>query len=217
MVARALRCVDLYVSSLTRSFGKLPMRNPDRRVILAGLLLQLAAADAITAQTPRPLTLDEAQQIAWTSNPAVRRALTEQTTADLRRRQAQNDVYLPDIGSSLNFSIGRFKRYTAQDFAGEPLADPYYAEAVSSSTSQSVGISMQLFSYSGWLELGGAKTAVRQSDQALKVEMQRTGAEVARRFYRVLLADDGVRLEERFTTTARERLEAENARLKAGV
>jgi outer membrane protein TolC len=184
---------------------------------MAGLLFQLVAFDAANAQAPRPLTVDEAKQIAWTRNPAMRRALTEQTTAELRRRQAQNEVYLPQVGSSLNFSIGRFKRYTAQDFAGEPLDDPYYAEAVSSSTSQSVGLSMQLFSYSGWLELGSAKTGVRQSEQALKVEMLRTGAEVERRFYRVLLADDMVRLEERFTKTARERLAAEKARLAAGV
>jgi outer membrane protein TolC len=40
---------------------------------------------------------------------------------------------------------------------------------------------------------------------------------VERRFYSVLLADDAVRLEERFTNTARERLEAEKGKLAAGV
>jgi outer membrane protein len=76
---------------------------------------------------------------------------------------------------------------------------------------------MQLFSYNGWLALSSAKTGVRQAEQALEVEKHRTGAEVARRFYRVLLADEGVKLEERFTNTARERLEAEKGRLAAGV
>jgi outer membrane protein len=171
----------------------------------------------VRAQQPRQLTLDEAKQIAWTRNPAVLRAQTDQVAAELQRRQAQNSVFLPQFGSSLNFSIGRFRRYTAEDFAGEPLENPYYAQAVSSNTSQSISLNMQLFSYSGWLGLGSAKIAERQSEQALDVEMQRTGAEVERRFYTALLADDAVRLEELFTKTARERLAAEEARLNAGV
>ena len=171
------------------------MRIPDRRLILTGLLLQFAAVQPGSAQ--RQISLDEAKQIAWDRNPAVRRALTAQTTAELRQRQAQYSAFVPQFGSSLNFSIGRFRRYTAEDFAGEPLDDPYYAQAVSSSTSQSVGLSMQLFSYNSWLELRGAKTGVRQSEQTTNVEKHRTGAEVERRFYRVLLADDAVRLEER--------------------
>ncbi|HSJ09979.1 MAG TPA: TolC family protein, partial [Longimicrobiales bacterium] len=187
------------------------------RLIPVLLLLLAAAAAPAQAQQARTLTLDEAKRIAWTRNPAVRRALTDQTLAEVRRRQAQNDVYLPQFGSSLNFSVGRFRRYTAEDFAGEPLPNPYYAEAVSSSTSQSVGVSMQLFSYNGWLELGSAKMGERQSERAAETELHRTGAEVERRFYRVLLADDAVRLEERFTSTARERLEAEKGRLAAGV
>jgi len=191
------------------------MRNSTRRLGLACLFLLLA--DGAAAQTPRALTLDEAKRIAWTSNPEVRRAETDLTLAELRRRQAWNSVFLPDFGSGLNFSIGRFRRYTAEDFAGEPLPDPYYAEAVSSSTSQSIGLSMQLFSFSSWLQLRNAQAGVRQSEQGRDVDMQRIGAEVERRFYRVLLADDGVRLEERFTETARERLAAEKGKLQAGV
>jgi len=192
------------------------MRIPDRRLILAGLLL-FCVADPARAQQPRQLTLEEAKQIAWTGNPALRGARTNQEAAELERRQAWNNVYLPQVGSSLNFSIGRFRRYTAEDFDGEPLADPYSVEAVSSSTSQSISLSMQLFSYAGWLGLGSARTAERQAEQALDVEMQRIGAEVERRFYTALLADDAVRLEELFTKTARERLAAEEARLSAGV
>lgn len=192
------------------------MHKPICRLILT-LLLLIAAADAAGQQATRPLTLDEAKRIAWTSNPGVRRAVTDLTLAELRQRQARNNVFLPQFGSGLNFSIGRFRRYTAEDFAGEPLPDPYYAEAVSSSTSQRVGINMQLFSFSSWLELGNAKAGVRQSEQGMSVEMHRAGAEVERRFYRVLLADDAVLLEERFTNTARERLEAEKGRLAAGV
>jgi outer membrane protein TolC len=192
------------------------MRISIKRLLLAGLLLQFAAVSA-HAQTPRPITLDEAKQIAFDRNPAMRRAETDQTNAELRQKQAKYGAFLPQFGSSLNFSIGRFRRYTAEDFAGEPLDNPYYAQAVSSSTSQSIGASMQLFSYSTWLELRSAKTGVRQSEQALGVERQRTSAEVERRFYRVLLADDAVRLEERFMNTARERLKAEEARLAAGV
>jgi outer membrane protein TolC len=193
------------------------MRIPDRRLILGGLLLVFAAVQSTSAQTQRQITLDEAKQIAWDRNPAVRRALTAQATAELRQRQAQYNAFVPQFGSSLNFSIGRFRRYTAEDFAGEPLADPYYAEAVSSSTSQSIGLSMQLFSYNSLLELKGAKTGVLQSEQTVNVEKHRTGAEVERRFYRVLVADDAVRLEERFTNTARERLKSEESRLTAGV
>jgi outer membrane protein TolC len=193
------------------------MRTSNRCLILAWLQLSFAAVQPATAQSARQLTLDEAKQIAWERNPSVRRASTEQTTAQLRQRQARFNAFVPDFGTALNFSIGRFRRYTAEDFAGEPLDDPYYAQAVSSSTSQSLGVSMQLFSYNSWLELGGAKAGVRQALQALNVEKQRTGAEVERRFYRVLLADDAVRLEERFTNTARERLKAEESRLAAGV
>jgi outer membrane protein TolC len=49
------------------------------------------------------------------------------------------------------------------------------------------------------------------------VETHRIGAEVERRFYAALLADDAVRLEELFTKTARDRLAAEESRLSAGV
>jgi outer membrane protein TolC len=194
------------------------MRSPHPGTLLVVVLLQLAFAEAASArQTPRTLTLDEAKQIAWTRNPAVLRAQTDQEIAELQRRQAQNDVLLPAFASSLGFGIGRFRRYTAEDFAGEPLPDPYYAEAVSSRTSQSIGVSMQLFSYGSWLALKSARDDVRRSEQAFDTERHRTGAEVERRFYRVLLADDMVRLEERFTETARERLAAEEARLAAGV
>ncbi|HEX2168056.1 MAG TPA: TolC family protein, partial [Longimicrobiales bacterium] len=181
------------------------------------VLLLVPAADAAGQQAPLTLTLDEAKRIAWTSNAGVRRAMTDVELAELRQRQARNNVFLPQFGSGLNFSIGRFRRYTAEDFAGEPLADPYYAEAVSSSTSQRVSINMQLFSLGSWLELGNAKAGVRQSEQSMSVERHRAGAEVERRFYQVLLADDAVRLEESFTSTARERLEAEKGKLAAGV
>lgn len=186
------------------------------RLIAILLLCHAAAAAAAAQQAPRTLTVEEAKRIAWTRNPTVRRAQTDQTLAELRQRQARNNVFLPQFGSGLSFSIGRFRRYTAEDFAGEPLPDPYYAEAVSSSTSQSLGISMQLFSFNSLLELGSAKAGVLQSEIAMDVEMQRTGAEVSRRFYSVLLADDAVRLEERLTETARERLQAEEGRLAAG-
>ena len=181
------------------------------------LLLLVSVSDGYAQQAARELTLDEAKRIAWTSNPGVRRAQRDMTLAELRQRQARNNVFIPQFGSGLNFSIGRFRRYTAEDYAGEPLPDPYYAEAVSSSTSQSVRLSMQLFSFGSWLELGNAKRSVRQSEQAMTVEAHRAGAEVERRFYRVLLADDAVRLEEQLTSTARERLEAEKGRLAAGV
>jgi outer membrane protein TolC len=192
------------------------MHKPISRLLLT-LLFLVTAADAAGQQAPRTLTLDEAKRIAWTRNPGVRRAVTDLSLAELRQRQARNNVFLPQFGSGLNFSIGRFRRYTAEDFVGEPLADPYYAEAVSSSTSQRVGISMQLFSIGSWLQLGSAKASVRQSEQSMSVEMHRAGAEVERRFHSVLLADDAVRLEERFTNTARERLEAEKGKLAAGV
>ena len=123
----------------------------------------------------------------------MRRAETDQSSAELRQKQARQGAFLPQFGSSLNFSVGRFRRYTAEDFAGEPLDDPYYAQAVSSSTAQSISASMQLFSYSTWLELQSAQIGLRQSEQALSAERQRTSAEVERRFYRVLLADDAVR------------------------
>lgn len=192
------------------------MHEPIRRLIVT-LLFLIPAAQAAGQQAPRPLTLDEAKRIAWTGNPAVRRAATDLTLAELRHRQARNNVYLPHFGSGLNFSIGRFRRYTAEDFAGEPLANPYYAQAVSSSTSQSVSVGMQIFSFSNLLGLGSAKASVWQSEQDMTVELHRAGAEVERRFYRVLLADDAVHLEERFTKTARERLEAEKGKLAAGM
>ena len=181
------------------------------------LLFLIPTRDAAGQHASRALTLEEAKQIAWTSNPGVRRAATDVTLAELQQRQARNTVFLPDIGSGLNFSINRFRRYTAEDFAGEPLPDPYYAEAVSSNTSQRVGINMQLFSFGSWLGLGRAKASVRQSEEAMSVEKHRAGAEVERRFYRVLLADDAVRLEERFMNSARERLQAEKGKLAAGV
>ncbi|HSK18905.1 MAG TPA: TolC family protein [Longimicrobiales bacterium] len=181
------------------------------------VLFAIPAADAVGQQAPRALTLDQAKRIAWTSNPGVRRATTDLTLAELRQRQARNNVFIPQFGSGLSFSIGRFRRYTAEDFAGEPLPNPYYAEAVSSSTSQSVRLSMQLFSFGSWLNLRSAQTSVRQSEQGMSVEMHRAGAEVERRFYQVLLADDAVLLEERLMNTARERLAAEKGKLAAGV
>ncbi|MGH7470856.1 MAG: hypothetical protein ACRENP_23155 [Longimicrobiales bacterium] len=80
------------------------MRIADTRLVIASLLLQFATVEAASAQAPRQITLDQAKQIAWERNPAVRRAETERTTADLRRRQAQNSVFIPQFGSSLNFS-----------------------------------------------------------------------------------------------------------------
>jgi outer membrane protein TolC len=193
------------------------MRISDLPLIMTSLLIQFMAVEATSAQGPRQITLAEAKQIAWERNPAVRRARTEQTTAELRRRQALNNVLMPQFGSFLNFSLNRFRRYVAEDFAGELEDTAYYAEAISSRASQSLAVDMRLFSYSSWVEWGSARTSVRQSELALNVERLRIGAEVERRFYRVLLAVDMVRLEERLTNTARERLKAEEARLAAGM
>ena len=93
------------------------MHKPISRLILT-LLFLVPAADAAGQQAPRTLTLDEAKRIAWTRNPGVRRAVTDVSLAELRRRQARNNVFVPQFGSGLNFSIGRFRRYTAEDFAG---------------------------------------------------------------------------------------------------
>jgi outer membrane protein TolC len=180
------------------------------------LLLAGAHATARAQQAPRTLTLDEAKRIAWSGSPNVQRAATDLDLAELRQKQARNNVYMPQFGSGLNFSIGRFRRYTAEDFTGEPLDDPYYAEAVSSSTSQRIGINMQLFSFGSWLEHGNAKATVRNAEQTLEVEKHRAGAEVERRFNGVLLADDAVRLEEQLTRTSHDRLEAEKGKLAQG-
>jgi outer membrane protein len=188
------------------------------RALLCVILVQLSfAAPAAARQTTQALTLEEAKRIAAAQNPAARRALASRDLAEVRERQAYNGVFRPQFGSGLNFSIGRFRRYTAEDFTGQPLENPYYAQATSSSTSQSIGMSMELFSGSRWLELSGARAGVRQSQAALSTELHQVGAEVERRFYRVLLADDAVALEERLAATARERREVQKHRVAAGM
>lgn len=192
------------------------------RAILHVLVLLIVGAAPVAGRqvspTPsRHLTLEEAKRIARAQSPAARRALTSQELAEVRERQSYNSVFRPQFGSGLNFSIGRFRRYTAEDFTGEPLDQPYYAQATSSSTSQSIGMSVELFSGSRWLDLRGARAGLRQANANLATELQRVDAEVERRFYNVLLADDAVALEEGLTASARDRYAVQKQRVAAGM
>jgi outer membrane protein TolC len=189
-----------------------------KTVLQAGLFVaHVLCAGALSAQAPRPLSVEEAQRLARSENAVSRRAVANLSLADVREQQAFNSVFKPQFGSGITFTTSRFRRYTAEDFAGQPLENPYYAQAVSSSATQSIGMSMELFSHSRLLELRGSRSGVRQARASLEAELHRVDSDVERRYYRVLMEDDAVALEERLTSSARERLEVQRHRLAAGM
>lgn len=160
-------------------------------LLLAGLL----AAGPLEAQEPRVLTLEEAVELARLNNPLLRRAMNDLELTPAGTKAAWG-AFLPSLSLSLGTNINLNRRLQAEDFFGNPIANPNVEWVTASSSSQSVSASVDLFE-------GGARFHQRGAERArgiarerrVETELTNTWASVATSFYETIRQSDVVELE----------------------
>ena len=152
------------------------------RSLLLAFALVLTALPAPGQQLP-PLTLDEARRLSGENNPTLQRAhngIVSARAGELSSRAA----FLP--GLSLNFNSGGSlsRNFTGLDPYGKPVRRDDPLEYTGSNSSQSIGLSLQLFDGGRRLWDARAATAGREAVVAAAEDAASVmDAELARRYY----------------------------------
>ncbi len=165
----------------------------------------LAAAPLAAQDAPATLTFREALDIARQRNPVYRRALNAVETADLTANQRRGAL-LPRADASLSFRGNNTRSFTALDEFGEPVEG--FVETTSSSASQSVFASVDLFNWANiqsW-RAAQAETDASEASAAFQAAQLRTRVGVA--YYDAVRAQQRITLEERRLEIAETQLEA---------
>jgi outer membrane protein TolC len=180
-------------------------------------LLALAAAAAILAAGRpaaaqaggRPLTLAEAASTAQEHNPAYRKAMADLQVAAAERRRAWG-AFLPSVTASYGTGGRASRTFTGRDPFGNPVRTSDGIEQTSSSTSQ--GLSLSQFTLwdwgSRWKDLRAARASGRATEARVSGEGARVTAELGRRYWASVRAQEAIALEERLLAGARDRLES---------
>lgn len=166
-----------------------------RSRLAGGLLAALLTAGPLTAQEPRVLTLEEALELARLNNPVLRQAVNELELTPAGMRAAWG-AFLPSLSLNLGTNLNLNRRLQAEDFFGNPVANPDIQWVTRSSSSQSVSASVNLFE-------GGARFHQRGTERArgvvrerrVEAELTATYARVATSFYETIRQSDFLELE----------------------
>lgn len=162
-----------------------------RRCLLAALL----AAAPLEAQEPRVLSLEGALELARRNNPVLRQAINELglTPAGLR---AAWGAFLPTLSLSLGTNVNLNRRLQAEDFFGNPIANPNAEWVTASSSSQSVSAQLDLFEGGARFHQRGAERARGVArERRVEAEMTATWARVAESFHQTIRHSDLLELE----------------------
>ena len=167
----------------------------------------LLVASALSAQqVPARLTLAEAIAIARERNPQYRQALNSRNAAGAEARAGWSG-FLPRITASMNTGGSSSRVVTGEDDFGEPVALPVAREFHGSSSSQSLGASLTLFDGLGNVQrIKAARAGADMAQADAQLALRTVEAETARRFYRALVAERSVSLEDRLLQVARDQL-----------
>jgi len=184
--------------------------------MLPFLLLALAAP--LAAQTPRPLTLDEAVRAARENNPAHRRVMADVASAEADVRQARG-AYFPEARLSLSTGASYAWTATGRDQFGQPVTRTDLLETQGSSARQSLSLgSLTLFD--GGVRKRGvraARASVDAARAAIGAEAVRARGEVGRRYWTAVRAERAIRLEAELLASARERVEVTQRLMRVAV
>lgn len=170
------------------------MRGPGalfRRCILAVLLV----AAPLEAQEPRVLSLEDALGMARQNNPLLRQAMNELELTPAGMRAAWG-AFLPtlSLGMGTGFTLNR--RLQAEDFFGNPIANPNVEWITTSRSSQDLSARFSLFEGGRRFHERGAERARGIArERRVEAEMTATWARVATSFYETTRQSDLLELE----------------------
>ena len=159
------------------------------------MLAALLATAPLEAQQPQVLSLEDALELARQNNPLLRQAINELELTPAGMRAAWG-AFLPSLSLSLGTNVNLNRRLQAEDYFGNPIANPNVEWVTASSSSQSVSAQLDLFE-------GGARFHQRGAERArgiarerrVEAEMIATGARIATSFHQTLRQSDLLELE----------------------
>ena len=155
----------------------------------------MLATAPLEAQQPRVLSLEDALELARQNNPLLRQAMNELELTPAGMRAAWG-AFLPtlylDLGTNLNFN----RRLQAEDFFGNPIANPNVEWVTASSSSQFVSADLRLFEGGARFHQRGAERARGIArERGVEAEMTATWARVATSFHETIRQSDLLELE----------------------
>jgi len=175
--------------------------------VVLGSLVSATAADAQQQETAR-LTLEDALALARQNNPAYRRALA-QADASGADVMARLGGLLPDLQASLGFNGSARTVFTGTDDFGRSVELDEASTFKSSSSSQSLRSNITLFDgFASLNNLRGARAGVSAADAGVDAQSAALEAEIKRRFYQVLQAQQLIQIEESLLDVRMRDLEA---------
>lgn len=159
------------------------------------ILAALLATVPLEGQEPQVLSLEDALELARRNNPLLRQAINELELTPAGMRAAWG-AFLPSLSLSLGTNVNLNRRLQAEDYFGNPIANPNVEWVTASSSSQSVSAQLDLFE-------GGARFHQRGAERArgiarerrVAAEMIATGARVATSFHETIRQSDLLQLE----------------------
>lgn len=187
-----------------------------KRQILLAAAASLLAAPLAAQQGAGRLSLEEALRLAGENNPALRTVRGELLTAHANERKSLG-AFLPSLSAS--FSTGGAKTSTRKgtDNFGNPLESDSIIRRETSNFDQSFALSLDLFRPGRMGEVRATRAEGRATRAGVAAEEQKVMAEVERRYYAALRAEQLIALEERLLASARERLETTRALMRVAV
>ncbi|MFQ5703304.1 MAG: TolC family protein [Gemmatimonadales bacterium] len=178
------------------------------RPVVMALGAMLGAGAVQAQQVPQRLTLEDALEIARERNPAYRKAIVQADAsgADVTAGVGQ---FLPNVNGSLNFNGSTRTVFTGTDDFGRAVETQTSRTFRSSSSSQGVTSNLTLFDgLQNVNNLRAARAGARATRAGVGVEAARMEADVKRRFYGLVQAQDLVAIEERMLAARNRELSA---------
>lgn len=186
------------------------------KTVIYVLAMLLVAAPLSARQVPQRLTLEDAIRIAEAQSPDYRRALRTLERAEIRERTSFRTTFLPQINPRLNFRGTTYRSVTRYNFDETLLPEPLINSGRSSSSNQSLNVSMTLFSGQSIFEYRRSKIEAEQAATQFDTNTRDLRAEVTRLFFAAIQADAAVAVEERLLERAVANLALVEKRFRAG-
>jgi outer membrane protein len=174
---------------------------------LAALVCTGVWAGSMAAQSPEPLTFEEAVAVALDHNPTYLRQLNQVTSSEHAERQSLGQM-LPSLSAGLSFTGNTSRTKTTEDEWGRPISELDFIQATRSSTSQGLSGNVALFDMRNLRAYSAARarTDAQVAGAELQAALLRT--QVGGDYFEAVLRTELVGVEERGLRTAQENLAA---------
>jgi len=153
------------------------------------------AVAPLEAQSPRVLSLKEALELARQNNPVLRQAMNELRLTPAGMRAAWG-AFLPKLSLDLGTNVNLNRRLQAEDFFGNPIANPNVEWVTASSSNQILSASVSLFEGGSRFHDRGAERARGIArERRVDAELTEAYARVVNSFYETIRQSDLLELE----------------------